>query len=54
MLNKCKKEINKKERIKKGKNVFFLTSYQAFIRLKSIKHCDTKLLTVDEDKCNKK
>lgn len=45
--NKQKKaEILKRKRV----FVFFLTLHHAFIRLKSIKPCDTKLLTVDEDK----
>jgi hypothetical protein len=57
-MNKFVKEVNKEkkdENIKRiGNFVFFLTSYHAFIRLKSIKPCDTKLLTVDEDKYNKR
>lgn len=49
---------NKQKRDEKLKRkrvcVFFLTLHHAFIRLKSIKPCNTKLLTVDEDKYNKR
>jgi len=57
-MNKFVKEVNKERKDKKikriGKFEIFFTSYHAFIRLKSIKPCDTELLTVDEDKYNKK